>query len=1227
MLCFDSEKMNWYYHVLARRPYLVVISIAVYCIACIIVALILNKLPDFSDPTLGFETRGTKIGKRLTSWYNLRQETDHHGVLFSNPSDLWEKRRVEQALGETRQHPNHKRHRNKQRNRGKNKRRKEQNQSNYEHHDVVTQKMMQFKKRLKATSPPVADLDRDTWMGDSGVFRDYEITNDSASSSSLEPTRRTEPIEYGHNTTSVDEEEHRERVQTKKSTWRLLKQAATLPTDSWVDSHRRQPIEGFCDSSPRKKYSHFVVHRIGPNSTDSLFDLNGFLAMCQLQDQITEVPSYLAFCEPEMLTTECCRPWSLPNYAAMLANKTSCFDLTVEDVTSLQTLLTTCYEYFHDLKMDNHCNEIPHCRAPEECKRHNIVFNVLNFLADFNFMKSNDSNVYLKYAMIFVPVAQSNRVLPLFHEWEEVGLSNELVEVIAMDLGLENELFNELLMSEVWLVSLGGAFVMASVWLYTGSAFITCMSCIAICFSLGLAYFFYAIVFEFSFFPYMNLLAVVVIIGIGADDVFLFLKIWQCVLAERFSNRCTLSSPAQSALPTPLEHSDHTESLENIMALTMRHAAASMFVTSLTTAGAFYASYSSSITAIKCFGIFAGTVVVTNYVLMITWLPASVSIMERLFASRMSCRHPVAQKLIHASKKSINRFCQLFEECITHSILNYAYLWLLVFGALGASSAVIVFWYPGLQLPEKSHFQLFVARHPFEIYSSLKQQFWFEKPLQAYENFKMPMHFVWGIQAVDDGDYTNPNSYGSLHYDNNFNISSKKAQLWILNFCQSVRQQPFYKETLGLLLPNCFIENLIDFMKRRCIDDMDVTRKDRSPCCDAQFPFDPHIFEYCLPQSVANMYDTTFFQPGVAGPKFADYASRAHSEDYSGMIGGNESAEYNNYLSPSTPLLVKALVIEFESNVAYSTIYINIKDFFESAETWFQDQLATAPTELRGGWFTSDLKFYNVQDTLSHDTLIAICLAMAASLIVLLCFTGNILISVYAVLTVSLSIFNTVAVLILLGWQLNILESIAVSTAIGLAVDFSLHYGIHYRMSPVKERLAATQFVLSRIIGPTVMAATTTGLAGGIMMASNILPYIQIGVFLVVVMIVSWFYATFFLMSLLRVAGPQHGFLELNWPLLSSHRNSGGSKFYERKPSQVIASEQLLTPTSSAIVELANSETHELESLNSNSLIKTISGTEGAHALSSLPRDYEHSFQTLGGSGGCKYQTYPSTSK
>lgn len=78
----------------------------------------------------------------------------------------------------------------------------------------------------------------------------------------------------------------------------------------------------------------------------------------------------------------------------------------------------------------------------------------------------------------------------------------------------------------------------------------------------------------------------------------------------------------------------------------------------------------------------------------------------------------------------------------------------------------------------------------------------------------MPLRFVWGIQPIDDGDYDNPFAYGNLHYDNNFNVSTKAAQIWLLQFCQNLRQQPFYQLTFGMLLPNCFIENFITLMER-----------------------------------------------------------------------------------------------------------------------------------------------------------------------------------------------------------------------------------------------------------------------------------------------------------------------------------------------------------------------------------------------------------------------------
>jgi len=66
--------------------------------------------------------------------------------------------------------------------------------------------------------------------------------------------------------------------------------------------------------------------------------------------------------------------------------------------------------------------------------------------------------------------------------------------------------------------------------------------------------------------------------GIGADDAFIFCKVWQCAKAEKNSG-----------------------SLVKLVHDTLRHATMSMFVTSLTTAAAFYASFISSITAIGCF--------------------------------------------------------------------------------------------------------------------------------------------------------------------------------------------------------------------------------------------------------------------------------------------------------------------------------------------------------------------------------------------------------------------------------------------------------------------------------------------------------------------------------------------------------------------------------------------------------------------------------------------------
>lgn len=88
-----------------------------------------------------------------------------------------------------------------------------------------------------------------------------------------------------------------------------------------------------------------------------------------------------------------------------------------------------------------------------------------------------------------------------------------LLSFMFLLAGLKNALFDEQLLEDTRLIAAGGVLVLVCMWIYTRSFFITVMTVIAIAFSLGVAYFMYVLILEINFFPFMNLLAVVVAVG------------------------------------------------------------------------------------------------------------------------------------------------------------------------------------------------------------------------------------------------------------------------------------------------------------------------------------------------------------------------------------------------------------------------------------------------------------------------------------------------------------------------------------------------------------------------------------------------------------------------------------------------------------------------------------------------------------------------------------------
>lgn len=190
-------------------------------------------------------------------------------------------------------------------------------------------------------------------------------------------------------------------------------------------------------------------------------------------------------------------------------------------------------------------------------------------------------------------------------------------------------------------------------------------------------------------------------------------------------------------------------------------------------------------------------------------------------------------------------------------------------------------------------------------------------------------------------------------------------------------------------------------------------------------------------------------------------------------------------------------------------------------DAWITEELRFAPEGLSHGWFISNLEFYDLQDSLSGGTLVAMALSVAVAFSVMLLTTWNVIISLYAILSIAGTIFVTVGSLVLLGWELNVLESVTISVAVGLSVDFAVHYGVAYRLAPFPDREGKVVFSLSRMGSAIAMAALTTFVAGAMMMPSTVLAYTQLGMFMMLIMCISWAFATFFFQCMCRCMGPQ----------------------------------------------------------------------------------------------------------
>jgi len=180
---------------------------------------------------------------------------------------------------------------------------------------------------------------------------------------------------------------------------------------------------------------------------------------------------------------------------------------------------------------------------------------------------------------------------------------------------------------------------------HTGSLWVGSLGMLQIILSLPVSLFLYRVVFQIWFFDTLQTLAIFVILGVGADDVFVMVDAWvqsrdevpydpRSEEGEEDDDPRTCDPQAFPAccVSARAPHEGHDPARAGWYARRMEYAysraAKAVFNTSWTTAMVFFATAVSPIMPISTFGIYAAICIIMNYIFVMTLTPAAIIIQE-----------------------------------------------------------------------------------------------------------------------------------------------------------------------------------------------------------------------------------------------------------------------------------------------------------------------------------------------------------------------------------------------------------------------------------------------------------------------------------------------------------------------------------------------------------------------------------------------------------------------
>ncbi|CAK8996893.1 Protein dispatched homolog 3 (Patched domain-containing protein 2) [Durusdinium trenchii] len=592
------------------------------------------------------------------------------------------------------------------------------------------------------------------------------------------------------------------------------------------------------------------------------------------------------------------------------------------------------------------------------------------------------------------------------------------------------------------------------------------------------------------YFGIFNLLCIFIIMGIGADDIFVF--------TDTFDH---------SADPAHGLGNDRGKRLT----WTLKRAGGAMLVTSLTTTTSFVANARSSFPGISTFGLFAAALVIANYVMVVLYYPTVVSLMAAYFPKSFCCGgccgRPRGEATIapappqdsggdkgidHAP--SSNPVTRYFDN--THGKFVNAHK----LKILAACAAFIAFFgINALNLEVDSEVPQFFPRGSnFGEYQHILQEYFVGGVGDTGFNVKVGM--ALGFQEVPvDRTGTNealPDDLGVPAFAPDFSL--QRVAPCVLAVCER-----FGQENRELALQGgdqneitCWAKDLYDMMYAGQYGANASEMWARALMANETQLWDANLVSFLANPAAAKHRGNILFKKDAAD-----------SDLLASLVSNVEV---------STSFLRN---VEYGQGIEFVELWkVTMQDWYSSLEACepVAQDFPVHTTVPQSGH-----RFYVARE-LRNEAFSGVFLSLILAYVILTVFSGNFVVAFFAFVCISCIVLCVIGFIVISGSKLGMLESINLVMTPGLSVDIVAHLCEAYiTASKATDRASRMQASLHHVGVSVVSGAFSTCGACIFLFFPEIVFFVQFGTFIFVTIALSLFAGIFFFTALMFLVGPQ----------------------------------------------------------------------------------------------------------